>query len=152
MISDPLDELRPLHEPDAISWWPPALGWWVLIFFLLAAVLLLRWRWKRIALQRAALRELKTLIANMNPPSQQAAAINRLLKRYALVCWPATEVAALTGESWLKFLDSHGGNGAFLQGPGRVLLTSPYYGEDQCNEELFMLAHRWIKANKPSRS
>lgn len=152
MISDPLDALRPLHEPGAISWWPPAIGWWVLIIFLLVAGLLLLWRWKRTALQRAALCELKTLISNMNSPSQQAAAINRLLKRYALVCWPASEVAALTGESWLKFLDRHGGNGAFFQGPGRDLLTSPYYGEDQRNEELIGLAHRWIKANRPGRN
>lgn len=151
MINDPLDALRPLHEPVAISWWPPALGWWVLILLFLASFLFLFWRWKRSALQRAALRELKTLVSTMDS-LQQAAAINRLLKRYALVCWPTTEVAALTGESWLKFLDSHGGSGVFSQGPGRVLMTSPYDDVDQQNEELIGLAHHWIKVNRPNRS
>lgn len=147
MVNDPLDALRPLHEPAAISWWPPAPGWWVLLLFLLF-VLLVFWRWKRATLQRAALRELKLLASKINT-SQQAAAINQLLKRYALVCWPAAEVAALTGESWLKFLDRHGGNGAFSQGPGRVLLTLPYYDVNQHNEELISLAYRWIKTNSP---
>lgn len=151
MINDPLDALRPLHEPIAISWWPPALGWWVLILLFLASVLFLFWRWKRNALQRAALRELKILVSTMDS-LQQAAAINRLLKRYALVCWPTTEVAALTGESWLKFLDSHGGNGVFFQGPGRALMTSPYDDVDQHNVELIGLAHHWIKVNRPSKS
>lgn len=148
MINDPLDALRPLHEPVAISWWPPASGWWVLLLFLLLFLLLL-WRRKRTTLQRAALRELKLLTAKVNSSSQQAAAINQLLKRYALVCWPASEVAGLTGESWLDFLDRHGGNGAFSHGPGRVLLTSPYYGRNQHNEELISLAYRWIKTNSP---
>lgn len=147
-MNDPLDALRPLHEPDAISWWPPAPGWWLLLLFLLL-VLLLFWRWKRATLQRAALRELKMLTATINSSSQQAAAVNQLLKRYALVCWPASEVAALTGESWLKFLDRHGGNGAFSRGPGRDLLTLPYCDTNQQNEELITLAYRWIKTNSP---
>ena len=152
MISDPLDALRPLHEPVAISWWPPAPGWWALLFFLLILVVLLIWRWKRNTMQRAALNELKLLTLKVNSPCHEAAAINQLLKRYALVCWPASDVAALTGESWLKFLDKYGGNGAFFQGPGRVLLTSPYYGSSQSNEELIDLAHRWIKTNIPCRN
>jgi len=102
-------------------------------------------------MQRAALNELK-LLTKVNSPCHEAAAINQLLKRYALVCWPASDVAALTGESWLKFLDKYGGNGAFFQGPGRVLLTSPYYGSSQSNEELIDLAHRWIKTNIPCRN
>lgn len=152
MISDSLDALRPLHEPAAISLWPPAPGWWVLFLFLSVLVLLLLWRWKRATLQRAALRELEILTSKINSPSQQAASVNRLLKRYALVCWPASEVAALTGESWLRFLDRHGGNGAFFRGPGRVLLTSPYYGKSLHNKELISLARRWIKTNSPCRN
>jgi Domain of unknown function (DUF4381) len=152
LISDPLDALRPLHEPVAISWWPPAPGWWMLLLFLLVLVILLiRW-WRRTTLQRAALSELKLLTQKVNSSYHEVAAINQLLKRYALVCWPASEVAALTGESWLQFLDRHGGNGAFFQGPGRALLTSPYCGESQSSEELIGLARRWIKTNSPCRN
>ena len=34
--------LRDLHLPEAISWWPLAPGWWLLIAFAVAACLLLR--------------------------------------------------------------------------------------------------------------
>lgn len=151
MIDDPLNALRPLHEPVAISWWPPAPGWWLLLVIVLVVALLILRRWRLNALQRAALHELTMVAGQKTPLLQQATAINQLLKRYALVCWPASEVASLTGESWLKFLDSHGGKGAFSQGPGKILLTAPYANNNQCSDELINLARRWIKSNRPNK-
>ena len=29
--TDPLAELRDIHLPPEIGWWPPAYGWWILI-------------------------------------------------------------------------------------------------------------------------
>lgn len=149
MINDPLAALRPLHDPAAVSWWPPAPGWWGLFCTCLLLIWLLFRRRKRLKLQQAALSELKLLTVKDNTALPQPAMINQLLKRYALVCWPTTEVAALTGESWLAFLDEHGGNGAFSQGPGRILLTSPYVHDAQHNQALVDLARQWIKTNIP---
>lgn len=149
MPIDPLAALRPLHDPAAISWWPPAPGWWGLFFISLVLVWLFFRSRKRRRLQQAALTELKLLTAKDKTPLPQPAMINQLLKRYALVCWPTTKVAALTGESWLAFLDEHGGNGAFSKGPGRILLTSPYAREMQHNQALVDLARQWIKINVP---
>ena len=28
---DPLQDLRDVHMPDPISWWPPAFGWWMIM-------------------------------------------------------------------------------------------------------------------------
>ena len=33
--TDPLAELRDIHLPPEIGWWPPAYGWWILITALL---------------------------------------------------------------------------------------------------------------------
>ena len=31
-------ELRDIHLPDPLSWWPPAIGWWLLVIGSLALV------------------------------------------------------------------------------------------------------------------
>ncbi|MFQ3257088.1 MAG: hypothetical protein ACI9W7_001560, partial [Porticoccaceae bacterium] len=33
MQADPLAQLRDIQLPEAISWWPLAPGWWILIMF-----------------------------------------------------------------------------------------------------------------------
>lgn len=151
-MDDPLAALQPLHAPAPIPWWPPAPGWWLLLLLILVSALLLLWWRNRTAPQRVALHELKTLEPLGGRPVQQAAAINRLLKRYALACWPDAEAASLTGEAWLEFLDAHGGNGGFVRGPGRALLTLPYSSEVQFIDELMPLVRRWIKSNRPGRN
>lgn len=145
-MQDPLAALRPLHAPPAVSWWPPAPGWWLLALLAVVVAMSVFFWWRKTAPRRAALRELEALAAQ---PLQQAASINRLLKRYALRCWPAAGTASLSGENWLRFLDEHGGNGAFQRGPGRVLLTAPYSAETCAVEGLVGPCRRWIKANRP---
>ena len=148
-MPDPLDALRPLHSPLPVSWWPPAIGWWVLAAIIIILLVLLYRHWRRLAPRRAALRELKILEKQIKSEPQMISILNRLLKRYALVCWPSSTVAALTGEQWLVFLDDHGGNGQFSQGCGRLLATSPYQDESLQQDELVSLVRRWIKKNRP---
>ena len=147
MTEDPLAALRPLHVPTPISWWPPAVGWWLLLFAVLVLLIVIYRYWRRMAPQRAALRELKTLLRN--PDDHSVATLNQLLKRYALVCWTATTVASLSGKDWLEFLDANGGNGKFSAGPGQILLTDPYKKQSVDLHQLVALARQWIKSNKP---
>ncbi len=155
--SNPLAALRPLHAPSPIAWWPPAPGWWLLLAAVSMLALLSLWWWRRNAAKRAALRELDGMKSLQQDPVRLAAAVNRLLKRYALICWPASEAAALTGQAWLEFLDANGGQGDFINGPGQVLLALPYAPPsgsaasriDAQAESILRLARRWIKANRP---
>lgn len=150
MKPDPLAALQPLHAPPPVPWWPPAPGWWALAVLLAAALFgWLRHR-RRHALRRAALRELRALRREPDP-ARRLAGLNALLKRYALVCWPAAGVAGLSGEAWLRFLDAHGGGGRFARGPGRVLAEGPYSADPEVGPEVFELARRWIRANRPGR-
>lgn len=152
MTPDPLDALRPLHAPPPVNWWPPAPGWWFLALTIIFLLVLFYHYWQRMAPRRAALRELKLLEQQMKQNMPYVAALNRLLKRYALVCWPSSMVASLTGEQWLGFLDAHGGNGQFSHGCGRSLATMSYGGELLQQNDLVLLARRWIKKNKPKKS
>jgi hypothetical protein len=149
-MNDPLAALRPLHAPPPIPWWPPAPGWWllgVLLLGLLVLTLAALWRWRRrTAPRRAALAELRALPAG----GELAGPVNRLLKRYALACFPRERVAGLSGRAWLAFLDEHGGEGRFRKGPGRVLANGPY-GPDEPDEDpaLLALARDWVRRNRP---
>ncbi|SER07059.1 protein of unknown function [Nitrosomonas sp. Nm51] len=151
MMEDPLAALRPLHVPPPVSWWPPAPGWWIVVLLIAVCIILIYRYRKQRAAQRAALNELKWLANNQNSVDQPVARLNQLLKRYALTCWPAKKVAALTGQSWLDFLDTSGGKGRFSSGPGRLLLAGPYREAGTDLDELIDLARQWIKTNMPKK-
>lgn len=151
--NDPLAALRPLHPPAAIDWWPPAPGWWVLAVALVLLGGLAWWRWRRTALRHAALAELRQLEQDVHEDARLAAAVSQLLRRVALACFPRRQVAALTGEAWLRFLDAHARHGGFCSGPGRVLLTAPYAARCALDRAaLLALARDWIRRQRGNRS
>jgi Domain of unknown function (DUF4381) len=130
MTPDPysLDNLRDIVGPAPIPWWPPAPGVWLLLGLVavwLAAGLGLWWvHWRRQAYRRAGLRELRGIAVRLSHAPERAAALvdlAALLKRVALVAYAREQVAALSGNAWLTFLDRTGGTARFTQGPGAVL-------------------------------
>lgn len=145
--NDPLAALKPLHDPSPIPWWPPAPGWWLMLLLIVLASLLLFLYRKKMAPRRAALAELKALELDGTSSALKAGELNRLLKRYAMICRPGAE--SLTGEAWLAYLDEHGGRGEFAGQTGRALLTLPYGDGGAFPDEIFSLARRWIKSNRP---
>ncbi len=125
--------LRDLHLPEPIGWWPLAPGWWVLIALALLGLgwLLLRaWRrWRFHAPRRYAIRALATAeaeyLGHRNPVvlGQQ---LSELLRRGMLAYAPREEVAGLTGESWLAWLDRDLPVPYFHTEGGKSLLRLPY--------------------------
>lgn len=151
-MDDPLAALRPLHAPPPISWWPPAPGWWLLLLTIAVAAAGIFWWRRATAARRAALSELRALERSEVPAERKVALLNRLLKRYALVCVPAAGTAALSGRRWLEFLDAHGGGDDFSRGAGRILLTLPYGGGGEPDmTALIGMVRRWIKTNREQR-
>lgn len=125
--------IRDLHLPDPVSWWPLAPGWWLLLVLLLLglALLLRRWRaaYRQHAARRVALRRLQVLTedyvrhGNAVAMAQQLSA---LLRRTMLAYAPRQEVAGLTGEQWLEWLDQDLERSHFVEGDGRLLVEWPY--------------------------
>lgn len=146
-MNDPLAALHPLHPPAPVSWWPPAPGWWLLTALLLVLLGTGWWLHRRGALRRSALAELRILERTASDDTRVAAGVNNLLRRVALARFPRRQVAALSGEAWLQFLDSRARLSGFRDGPGRVLASAPYSA--RCRVEraaLLALARRWIRA------
>ncbi|MGB5739133.1 MAG: DUF4381 domain-containing protein [Woeseia sp.] len=125
--------LRDLHLPDPVSWWPLAPGWWLLLAIALAGLLWLASRayrdWQRGRARRLALRELDRLAAAHAADgnvAQLAKSLSALLRRAMLAYAPRVEVARLTGDAWLNWLDRGLAQPVFTEGPGSSLGWLPY--------------------------
>lgn len=149
--------LRDIHLPDAVSWWPPAPGWWallVLCFLMVFSVWLFRLIKYRRSVRVAAIQSLQDISATFlreKDAHQLVKSLSILLRRICLSYFPRSEVAGLTGEKWLAFLDHclDWGNVSerFSQGAGRTLITAPYQPQSTLQgEQLLNLCQHWIKA------
>ncbi len=157
--SDPLQELRDVHLPDPISWWPPAFGWWMIVVALFVVVCLVLWarayrqrtRPRRLAL--AQLQEVKQQFAAHSDEQQTITLLSGLLRRVAIAVFPRSHVAGLSGQSWLQFLDQTGHTTQFSDGPGQCLLSGPYQPHGPASAaDLIPLIERWIQqVDMPSR-
>lgn len=155
-----LKDLRDIHLPAPIGFWPLAVGWYFLIalfliFLILVVVYLIRrsrrLQSRRYMLQR--LQELRERYAKEADAAAIAAELSALLRRASLVSFPRREVAGLQGEQWLNFLDETGATREFTEGIGRILLTAPYQPQAQFEvNALLDLAARWVSQNVMKRS
>lgn len=125
--------LRDLHLPEVISWWPLAPGWWVLIALLIAGVAYLLRRYLRThargAARRHALQQLNALTAAYEQHGNTVAFssdLSELLRRTMLAYAPRREIAGLTGDAWLAWLDKDLDQPRFQNKTGRKLLELPY--------------------------
>ena len=153
-MEEALSQLKDIHLPPPVGWWPPAPGWWLLAVLLLVLVWLvsmtLRRRRRRRALHDEARAELEAIRAGygeQQDPRVLVEALSRLLRRVAISRFPREEVAGLTGEAWLEFLDRSFHGKGFAEGPGRILVEAPYRPDAGSfdADALFDLVERWLE-------
>ncbi len=131
-----LEKLADITVPPPPAWTPQTWGWVALGIVLLAIVI---WLAVRAAKHRRAnryrveaLAEMAALESQTADNRQRAAALAAmpaLLKRVALAAWPRTEVAPLSGQSWVAFLRSHAGRHGFADDAARLLADGEYRAE-----------------------
>jgi hypothetical protein len=165
MTTDPSAALQRLHEsplPGPVSWMPQTIGWYVVVGLLLLAMARVACacvrRHRKNEYRRAALRELDVVERDWQRQDRRAetlAAIPDLLKRAALSAYPRAEVASLSGDAWLSFLDRTLGSAAFASAEGRVLCELAYAPAsrlaqlpDESIRAALRLARRWISAHR----
>ena len=125
--------IRDLHLPTMIGWWPLAPGWWGVIAVVVIGLLLLirgylRKR-ARGAGRRHALRLLEQLVVDYKQHQNAVAfgtEVSELLRRTMLAYAPRGEVAGLTGDAWLEWLDRDMDEPLFEKGAGKGLIELPY--------------------------
>jgi hypothetical protein len=97
----------------------------------------------------AVLAELELAFAAA-PSPERLARMSVLMRRLALTRFPRRQVATLTGDAWLRFLDESGGDGRFAAGAGRALASGPYQRSlpaDLDSTGLAALVREWVGKN-----
>ncbi len=150
--------LRDIHIPEPISWWPPAPGWWVLAILIPLSFYLLYRLYKRLT-RKTALKTAKKQFKQLQKadnlsPQEKLTQLTILLRRLAISLYPRAEVASLTGEQWLDFLDSSLPSPKFKQDIGLILTEAPYYHSPHLAEldTLFSLCETWINLQKEPKT
>jgi hypothetical protein len=152
---DPLAQLRDIHLPDPVSWWPPAPGWWLLALVALAFIaatthFIFRYI-RRNRYRKEALQELQRLNENRAGLSTRGAVeqLAMLLRRVAIQTCGRKAVASLVGQAWLRFLDNKGGTNQFTAGPGKVLGEGQYQQTVEADlDRLHQVVEKWIRRSK----
>jgi len=153
-----LAQLRDVHEPTTISWWPLAFGWWILILCSISLAVglifvLVRWHRNK-AWRRSALKEYKALRNNYlrTPNPENLAQINTLLKRSISSARNDHRYMASIQEDWACTLRNPDKKKLkeILQDQEIFLLSSAHY-MPQCNQlesASLQRIEKWIKSLK----
>lgn len=150
---DPADLSR-LHDivpAPPVPWWPPAPGWYVMAALITVAGAVLAWRWLVRRRRNAYRRQALSLLDGLNPEAGMMPEVAALVRRTALSAFPREEVAPLTGEGWLAFLDRTGGNPVSTHGPEHRLAELVYgtrTADPEERHQLIAAVRRWIKTHR----
>lgn len=149
-----LQQLKDIHLPPEIHSWPTAPGWIILV--LLSSCLLIYLIYigfnhhKRKKTVKFAIEKLKQLknIANDNTENMNIAIeISTLIRRTALYYFNRNDIAGLTGNAWLEFLNQSGNTRQFTDGIGRLLIDAPYSKHVNTDlASLFDLTQAWLSS------
>ena len=158
MTNNDLSTLRDIHLPSSVPWWPPAVGWWLVLALIIVLILLsiIGWRaYRQQRLKRSALRELQaiqTAFAAHNNRQQLLSDVSALLRRVCISLYPRTTAASLTGTAWLDLLNSN--SNAFNKQLGQLLISGPYQAQsDYDSADLLTAVQHWLNdLPKPEHS
>ncbi len=151
--------LRDIHLPGDVAWWPPAVGWWLLLAVAIAGSIYWGVRFYRLRGQRIALKlmsRVKQELEQGEQPESRLQILSSVLRRYAMsnAANPAL-VAGLIGRNWLQYLDSCWTKDAFTAGNGRMLTVAPYAPANSVSPgeaiELTALCIDWVKSQRPGK-
>lgn len=149
---NPLDELKDIHLPADISWWPLAPGWWMLLILGIALVAgsyaFYHFVIQKRAYRKAALKELENLDATTFGPDAYIESVAAIIRRTAIhtekMQTKTTTVAQLQGKQWQEYLQQ-----AMPTEQAQIIAVSRYQPVKALDASaLQQAAAQWIKRHK----
>jgi hypothetical protein len=143
-----LSQLRDITPPPPINWWPPAIGWWLVLGVAVALAALtfyLTKKFKQRQRWNQAISSELALIAESRDAATVVNNANRLLKRLMRLKFPDLQTNNLHGKQWVQLLELKYGDA-----PEAINLTPLADAGYQCTPDLDVttLLHDlriWIK-------
>lgn len=151
-----LENLNDIVIPGAVAWWPLAPGWFVLAAAVMVLLVFITYRyWRKRQANRYRVLALQEL-SDIRRTADTAGLLQlpALLKRTALSVWPRSQVAALNGKDWHRFLDRTAATSLFTSRAGDILDRLAYGSEngvtvpDQDVETVMAAAMYWLKKHR----
>jgi hypothetical protein len=146
--TNPLADLKDIILPASYETALPAMGWWLLgllVIVSLVVLMFVSWRyWQLDKPRREAMQTLKQHTMNL-------AELNLLMKRLALSYYPRQQVASLSGQDWLAFLDSTSRKNSTAFAKQHSAWQQALYAAEPAdsNQQCIELAEQWIKQLRP---
>ena len=148
-----LGEFTEIVTPPGINWLPQTDGWWLLAGVLAAYGLRRCWyglrHWYRNRYRREARQQLQVIAAGA-AADDLVAELNRLLKLTALAAFQRSEVASLSGVTWVEFLNSRCPQPVFDSAHSELLALATYRPrplQDGDRASLLAACAQWISSH-----
>lgn len=152
-----LEQLHDIEGLDSISSWPLAVGWWVLIAFVICLTCAIAsffiYRQKRkLGWEKDMIDRLAALKENLSEATAKETLIvvSEYLRRIAIQRFSRQECAGLVGEDWIKWLGEKDPKSFDWQKRGKLLMDQPYapgkgnLSVDQVHE-LIQAVRNWVR-------
>ncbi len=145
-----LSGLRDIHTLPEPSYFPPAIGWWMVMggILFIGIIFILWYKFYHLSGKRYALQLLRQIERRQLSTVGIGTQIGKLLKRVALACFPRNEVADLSGEKWAEFLYNHGGR-SLTREQSKFIAESAYIPPQKTvaidEKRLYTATRQWIK-------
>jgi len=148
--------LRDIHLPDPVSWWPPAMGWWLLLLLgivLVWGIFLLVRKLKKPILKKSAKAEIDKVLEEYSRQGDKLVLIQNLsiaLRRIGISYLPRNEVAGLSGQEWYNRINQLVRNDRLTDETVQLLSTGPYQKTPELNDDqlqvLIRQVEKWVAA------
>lgn len=148
-------QLKDFHFPEVISWWPPAIGWWVLVVVIPLCCWGLFKLFKRLT-RKTAVKTAKKILHRLKQDGslnerEKLIALSQLIRRVAISGDSRADTASLTGQDWLQHLDKGMKGTPFSQGEGKIIADVHYQksiSKDIDLSAVISLCETWLKSQK----
>ena len=148
-------ELRDIHLPEPISWWPLASGWWILLLLIIALVVVayifipkLIKKIKHQPARKLAISEFKKIQLQYQSQKDKQSllqSLSVLLRRIGMSYDSRQSSASLTGQAWIDKLNSINPQQSLSVDLIDTLLTAPYQKHYEFDaQQLLSQCENWV--------